>query len=400
MSALFTRAYEQVIWVKDVALDRYKGLPRSGKVAVWVYFALHIVIGAAVWWITPTKLLEQMAEWGKGLSEMRYGWALLLTCIIATSFPPMFGYGTCITLCGFAFGVLRGWLLGTLGCILGSVTRRLIGVFAPMLGRDKTFRALATAVRVKGLPLVVLIRLCPFPFPYSNAFFASIESVSLWQFFVATLTITPKLLLHVWVGSRMFLFADPDSRKHMDTQTKVINGVYVVVGSILGGFTSWYLYKLTMKYVDEVNLQEDEGEDLEEQAGLIDSVDAMLDEDDDATPLSPLSSSGTTPRASVSPALSTSSNLRSAPSPVAPARALAPTPNPKVAAVKATETPYRDSVESVRKSGRPSEDWEGAFSDFDDGEGEEEEEKHEDDDPLGLGLTSSSQASGPDKRRD
>lgn len=59
MSALFTRAYEQVIWVKDVALDRYKGLPRSGKVAVWVYFALHIVIGAAVWWITPTKLLER-----------------------------------------------------------------------------------------------------------------------------------------------------------------------------------------------------------------------------------------------------------------------------------------------------------------------------------------------------
>lgn len=27
---------------------------------------------------------------------------------------------TGITLCGFAFGVLRGWLLGTLGCILGS----------------------------------------------------------------------------------------------------------------------------------------------------------------------------------------------------------------------------------------------------------------------------------------
>lgn len=25
-----------------------------------------------------------------------------------------------ITLCGFAFGVLKGWLLGSLGCILGS----------------------------------------------------------------------------------------------------------------------------------------------------------------------------------------------------------------------------------------------------------------------------------------
>lgn len=62
--------------------------------------------------------------------------------------------------------------------------------------------------------------LCPFPFPYSNAFFASIESVTLFQFIVATLCTTPKLLLHVWVGQRTFLFADPDSREALDPQAK------------------------------------------------------------------------------------------------------------------------------------------------------------------------------------
>lgn len=35
--------------------------------------------------------------------------------------------------------------------------------------------------------MTLVSRLCPFPFPYSNAFFASIESVSLLQFFIATL---------------------------------------------------------------------------------------------------------------------------------------------------------------------------------------------------------------------
>lgn len=38
-----------------------------------------------------------------------------------------------------------------------------------------------------GLPLIVLLRLCPFPYPYSNAFFASIETVSLQEFMLATL---------------------------------------------------------------------------------------------------------------------------------------------------------------------------------------------------------------------
>ena len=42
------------------------------------------------------------------------------------------------------------------------------------------------------MPLVLLVRFCPFPFSYSNAFFASIETVSLVQFLLATLAITPK----------------------------------------------------------------------------------------------------------------------------------------------------------------------------------------------------------------
>lgn len=63
----------------------------------------------------------------------------------------------------------------------------MIGMYAPMLSRHSTFTALSAAVRQKGTPLVIMIRLCPFPFPYSNAFFASIETVTLMQFTLATL---------------------------------------------------------------------------------------------------------------------------------------------------------------------------------------------------------------------
>lgn len=59
MSSLVSGVYERVVYLRNLAADKYKNLPVGGKVAVWVYFALHVVIGVAVWWITPTRLLER-----------------------------------------------------------------------------------------------------------------------------------------------------------------------------------------------------------------------------------------------------------------------------------------------------------------------------------------------------
>lgn len=58
--------------------------------------------------------------------------------------------------------------------------------------------------------------------------------------------ITPKLFLHVWVGSRLYSFADPNQREQMDRNTKIANGIYVVGGTALGAFTSWYLYRVRL----------------------------------------------------------------------------------------------------------------------------------------------------------
>jgi len=164
--------------------------------------------------------------------------------------------------------------------------------------------------------------------------------VTLWQFFVATLAITPKLLLHVWVGSRMYLFADEESRQKMDFHTKLINGIYVAIGSILGMGTSYYVYKLTMHYVEELGGLEPEGEvDLE--AGLIADVDAMLEEDelDEDHP-----DAGSVP--------------------------LLPKRSPRVAVAPLVEAPPRESEDR----------WEGTFSDFD------ERVSVEEPDPPSFGL--------------
>jgi uncharacterized membrane protein YdjX (TVP38/TMEM64 family) len=46
----------------------------------------------------------------------------------------------------------------------------------------------------------------------------SIEPVRFWQFIVATLFISPKLLLHVFIGSKMAALSDGDQRGRMDTR--------------------------------------------------------------------------------------------------------------------------------------------------------------------------------------
>jgi hypothetical protein len=47
---------------------------------------------------------------------------------------------------------------------------------------------------------------------------------------MATVTTTPKLLLHVFIGNKLFQLFDRGARAGLDTHAKILNGVYVVVG--------------------------------------------------------------------------------------------------------------------------------------------------------------------------
>ncbi|GAA6036891.1 hypothetical protein JCM8097_006339 [Rhodosporidiobolus ruineniae] len=277
---LFERIKERAWSYAVQAEERYRKLSVVGKAALWIWVALHFVFMGLWWYIGAERIFAYFAGLADDIRDLPYGWAILVAIIIVTSLPPLIGYGTAQTLVGFAYGVTPGFYISAGACLAGGafafvVIRRLIHIFAPYIHRQPTFEALSKAVRVKGLPLMMMIRLCPFPYPYSNLFFASIESVTLGEFLLATLAITPKLLLHVFIGHRTYLFADPESRKTMDSTSRWLNGAFMVGGSLLGFGVSWYLYRLTMRYVAEAAAQDGVDEsDLE--AGLLEDVDEML----------------------------------------------------------------------------------------------------------------------------
>jgi len=126
--------------------------------------------------------------------------------------------------------------------------------------------------------LIILIRISPFPpWIWSNVLFSSIEAVALWQFLVATLFVYPKLLLHVFIGSRAAALADGEQRSHMDTPTKVMNAAFIIVGILVTATSSWFVYQAMQKQIRELEglpnetdrMAADALEDVEEGAPLL-----------------------------------------------------------------------------------------------------------------------------------
>ena len=118
---------------------------------------------------------------------------ILSSFTVVTSFPPLIGYSTTMTLCGFAYGPLGGFAIAAPSALMGSaltfvILRLLFKRRIKNWTQEKPhWLAMQQVIEAKGLPLIILIRLCPIPWVYSNALFASMGAVQLWQFVLATM---------------------------------------------------------------------------------------------------------------------------------------------------------------------------------------------------------------------
>lgn len=84
---------------------------------------------------------------------------------------------------------------------------------------------------------------------------------------LATALATPKLFIHVFIGSRLAKIAgDVDG---MDAGAKLVNWLGVVVSMAAGAFTAWFIYRQTKRRAEELEVQErglshqDEGDNEE-----------------------------------------------------------------------------------------------------------------------------------------
>ncbi|KAN0126989.1 hypothetical protein V8E52_000629 [Russula decolorans] len=236
---------------------RFRKLSIRGKLLIFAIGLFYCVLVALIVIVTPARIAQTFYDWGQRTREHPLGWLLLAALIQIASIPPMIGHTTLLNLCGFAYG-MKGFLIAGPASLVAStivfiVLRYLFsGVVRSWSEKNETWKALEAVIDAKGLPLIILIRISPLPpWVYSNALFASIQSVSVWQFMVATICSSPRYLLYIFIGSRMASLSDGKQREHMDTETKVVNGILVVAGVLSAAAASWILYALVRRQLEE-----------------------------------------------------------------------------------------------------------------------------------------------------
>ncbi|PWN20593.1 hypothetical protein BCV69DRAFT_282802 [Microstroma glucosiphilum] len=262
------------------ALQVFRGLSLKAKAILFFFAVAYLALIVTVLRIGTHGILEYLSGFALYFSHSSFGPSLLILIITVLSFPPLVGYGTSITVCGLSFGspesgeghgLLLAWAIAAGGCLTGATASFLVGRWGLARYGDrfdwirevrggKEWRAMEKAVERKGWKMAILIRLCPFPFVYSNLFFSSLRpsSVSLPLFIFATLCTTPKLLIHVFVGSKAFEAIQ--SGKNGQAASKSWLSVASIIGaSLLGAITSWYIYRETKKVLDSF-VEEDEEE--------------------------------------------------------------------------------------------------------------------------------------------
>ncbi|KAG8624908.1 hypothetical protein KVT40_006659 [Elsinoe batatas] len=218
--------------------------------------AIVLFIVSLLFLIYNEKIFASLVPLVKTWRTSPVGWLILWLMVLAVSFPPMIGYSTCFTLGGFVFGVWKGWLIVASATVVGSTASFLVSRYfikdyvTRLTARDTRFKALSHVIEKDGLKLLVMIRLCPLPYSLSNGAISTIPSVTPLQMALATAAASPKLLIGIFIGSRLGDIAEGGDK--MDAGAKVVSYISIAVGVALGVGTGWVMYQRTMKRAGEL----------------------------------------------------------------------------------------------------------------------------------------------------
>lgn len=248
------------------AVKLFRSLTLFQKVAVIIAISgLHVA--GILMLIYHKVVLELLVEFSIKWKELRGGGVILFMLILLVSFPPLIGYSTLGSLCGMIYGFPMGWFFLTTATIIGSalsfiVFRYFLSGYAKRLASNNArFAALSKTLEQDRFTLLWMIRLCPLPYSLSNGALSSIPSVTLGRFVLATVLVSPKLLIHIFIGDRLVKMGT-----EKDTLSKIIDVISIVIASAATAATTYIIYRKTMQraHVDEyIEVGDTTIEDLE-----------------------------------------------------------------------------------------------------------------------------------------
>jgi hypothetical protein len=158
-----------------------------------------------------------------------------------------------------------------------------------LIAHDKRFAALALTLKHDGIKLLVMIRMCPLPYSLSNGAIATFPTVHWASYALATAIVSPKLLLHIFIGAQLAKIAE--SGEKMDAKTKAVSYISIAIGAVAGVVTGWLMYKKTKERARQLEAEERAGirrasiEDLErtyaDDPAALEAAETLREGDDD-----------------------------------------------------------------------------------------------------------------------
>ena len=228
---------------------------------VLAVIALVIInVGGLLFLIFNEKIFRALQPLAEKWKNTTGGWTILWVITFFTAFPPMIGYSSCGTTAGFVYGVWEGWLILASATIAGSfvsfiVSRTVLRSYVErMVANDKRFAALTLTLKQDGLKLLCMIRLCPLPYSLSNGAMSTFPTVQPSQYALATAMISPKLLIHVFIGSRLAVIGK--NGEGMSAGDKALNYSSIAIGAVIGASVGYYIYQKTMARARELEAEE------------------------------------------------------------------------------------------------------------------------------------------------
>ncbi|KAI9835183.1 MAG: hypothetical protein M1819_002553 [Sarea resinae] len=229
------------------------------KIAAVVALVVGLAVGI-LFLVFNEKIFGWLAPYAAKLRNIRGGWLLIWFMTFGSAFPPLIGYSMSVTLAGFVYGLPNGWFIAASGTVIGSVcsflaSRTILSKYVHRLvAKDKRFAALSLTLKHDGIILLCMIRLCPLPYSISNGAMSTFPTVDPLKFALATIIATPKLFIHVFIGTRLADIGENGGK--MDLGTKAINWASIIGGGIIGATVGWLIYRKTMTRAAQLEAEE------------------------------------------------------------------------------------------------------------------------------------------------
>lgn len=263
LSALASQSVATAARLYQQSRDTYDGLSRARKVLVVAAGSLLFALGLAML-VFSHRIFALLGPVAASWRAMRLGWLVIWAATFLVAFPPLIGYSTACTVAGFVYGFPLGWPIVATATVAGSsasfaASRTVLaGYVDRLVGSDRRFVALGQVLRRDGLGVLALVRFCPLPYSLSNGFLATVPSVRPLTFALATAASSPKLLVHVFIGSRLALLAEGGDE--MTTADRLVNYASMLVGGTVGTGVGYFIYRRTMARAAELAREEAEAE--------------------------------------------------------------------------------------------------------------------------------------------